>query len=977
MKTNPPWVAVLVALSALALAQPGNAAIVHRYSFNETTGTTVSDSVGTANGVLKGEGGYFDGAGHLVLPGGVSSATVPPAGYVDLPNHMFNILTNLTIESWVNWQGNSTWERIFDFGTSAGGEDVVDGNGTYLFLSPRGDVNLRFAVRDIATGAEPVQCTAAAPLETQGTDYICVTVTYDYAANVSRLFSNGVLVAKSSASVALSTINDVNNWLGRSQWNDAMFNGSYDEFRIYDNAFNPVEVAASYLAGTSQPSTDPASLGALQAVTLTVPTTTMTELDTQTAFGTADFANMTGVSLGGVAGVTITSGNTLVVTVDAAGLVTALKPGTAVLTLSYQGKTDAKTIAVNARQTGIVVAGTLFVDLRAVDTSAGASTWANRAGTGDFFAVGTPTYVADVAGSGIAGVQFNPVTPATDAYLGPNTTSDLDGSSDCSIEVWAYNPAIAAEETLVSWSHRGGPEGSNMSFNYGADASYGAVGHWGSPDLGWSGAPAAGQWHYLVYTFDGVNTDKVYADGLLKNSETVTLSVYPDFPIRIASQANTAGDDFDLGQALSGYIAMVRVHTAALSAADVANNFLYGPTITPPGALETVALAVDRTPMYGVRDVGQVQVTADYANLKGVNVIGFSTLESSDPTVITVDATGAYTAMKLGTATLTATYQGKQASQTVTVMEVPPLGLKHRYSFSEAVGSTSVKDSVGTADGTIKGSGAAFDGSGQLSIPGGTSSAADPATISGYVDLPNHIVNTLVNASFEVWTTWEGSGAWQRIFDLGTSASGEDVSDGNGSYLFLSPQGDVNLRFSVRDPRTGGEPSPLTSSSPLAAGTEVYVAAVYDYSGNQSRLYSNAVQVASGTATVPLHIINDVNNWLGRSQWGDPMFQGKFNEFRIWEGALSADQVAAAYAAGPDQVPVVTPAPTMTVSLSGSSVVIGWPATATGFGMESTGVLGTAANWLAVDISGAVDVAGQKRLTLPISGATQYYRMKK
>jgi hypothetical protein len=126
-----------------------------------------------------------------------------------------------------------------------------------------------------------------------------------------------------------------------------------------------------------------------------------------------------------------------------------------------------------------------------------------------------------------------------------------------------------------------------------------------------------------------------------------------------------------------------------------------------------------------------------------------------------------------------------------------------------------------------------------------------------------------------------------------------------------------------------------------------------------------------------LHIISDANNWLGRSQWNDAMYQGKFNEFRIWEGALSADQVTVAFAAGPDQVPVVTPAPTLTVSLSASSIVIGWPATATGFGMESIGVLGTAAGWNPVDISGAVDVGGQMRLTLPITEATQYYRMKK
>jgi hypothetical protein len=48
-----------------------------------------------------------------------------------------------------------------------------------------------------------------------------------------------------------------------------------------------------------------------------------------------------------------------------------------------------------------------------------------------------------------------------------------------------------------------------------------------------------------------------------------------------------------------------------------------------------------------------------------------------------------------------------------------------------------------------------------------------------------------------------------------------------------------------------------------------------------------------------------VNNWLGRSNWTtDSNFDGSFNEFRIYDTALTADQVAANTAAGPDVVPV-------------------------------------------------------------------------
>src|SRR5436190_14444776 len=98
-------------------------------------------------------------------------------------------------------------------------------------------------------------------------------------------------------------------------------------------------------------------------------------------------------------------------------------------------------------------AGTLYVDLRASDPIAGSSIWTNRGTLGNFARVGGPSQVLNVGGTGFAGVLFGGVT--NDAYLGPNSVSDIDGGSDRSIEVWAYNPSIVDEETTVSWGHRG------------------------------------------------------------------------------------------------------------------------------------------------------------------------------------------------------------------------------------------------------------------------------------------------------------------------------------------------------------------------------------------------------------------------------------------------------------------------------------------------------------------------------------------
>jgi hypothetical protein len=58
----------------------------------------------------------------------------------------------------------------------------------------------------------------------------------------------------------LGDLNDVNNWLGRSNWTaDANLNGTFDEFRIYNSALSGSEVAASLAAGPNTLIPEPSS----------------------------------------------------------------------------------------------------------------------------------------------------------------------------------------------------------------------------------------------------------------------------------------------------------------------------------------------------------------------------------------------------------------------------------------------------------------------------------------------------------------------------------------------------------------------------------------------------------------------------------------------------------------------------------------------------------------------------------------------
>lgn len=220
--------------------------------------------------------------------------------------------------------------------------------------------------------------------------------------------------------------------------------------------------------------------------------------------------------------------------------------------------------------------------------------------------------------------------------------------------------------------------------------------------------------------------------------------------------------------------------------------------------------------------------------------------------------------------------------------------LRHRYSFEQS--GTVVVDSVSGANGTFFG--AALDGvSGAATFMGG----------GQYIDLPNGLISGRDAVTIETWLIWDAPSeapvhAWQRVFDFGSSSAPEGLQGGQDTHLFLSPRsggvtGTVHLAY--RGNYTGSVT--LNGIAPLTRATMQHVVAVVDGAGGQMQLYVDGVVVASRALAYSLALIDDHNNWLGRSQvLEDPPFTGRIFEFRVYEGVLSAQSISASYAAGPD-----------------------------------------------------------------------------
>lgn len=266
---------ILVPVAALLTVMSAQSEIIHRWSFNESagaapSGTTVIDSVSSAVATIRGTGAVFN-ASSIVLPGGSNgqNADTVISAYVDLPNGIISSKTDLTIEIWATPLSSQNWSRLFDFGRTVQAGDGVDGewtgatapdttqmsDGLFLSLQQGGDINQQRLEGTLDTVTYTLNSTEATTL---GIQYHYV-VTYESGAGtfpsggLATWYRDGVLIGSLDLPYALSEVEDVNNWLGRSQWSgDMNAHAAYNELRIYDSAMTDSEVQASYYAGPEQ-----------------------------------------------------------------------------------------------------------------------------------------------------------------------------------------------------------------------------------------------------------------------------------------------------------------------------------------------------------------------------------------------------------------------------------------------------------------------------------------------------------------------------------------------------------------------------------------------------------------------------------------------------------------------------------------------------------------------------------------------------
>ena len=136
---------------------------------------------------------------------------------------------------------------------------------------------------------------------------------------------------------------------------------------------------------------------------------------------------------------------------------------------------------------------------------------------------------------------------------------------------------------------------------------------------------------------------------------------------------------------------------------------------------------------------------------------------------------------------------------------------------------------------------------------------------------PGVVAGVTGDFTIEAWIYWKGGLSFQRVFDFGNDQS---------NWIVLTPATPSGQpRFAID--LAGGFQS-VDGTAPFPVNAWTHVAVTVNDATDVATIYINGV--ADGTGTITTHLSDlgsTVNNWLGKSEFSDPYFNGQIEELRI------------------------------------------------------------------------------------------------
>ncbi len=879
---------------------PDQVALLHRYSFDNG----VTDSVGYADGFTYGSGASV-ADGQLILNGRLNGEK--NHSFAQLPKGIISGLKSMTWEAWFTpgeYIGN--WNRLLDFGTvdwEAGRPNAPVG---YLFASIyTGAANVRIATRTVGGGEQYYSVATPRAMSDMTGQTLHMVFAYDENGTVTGYLNGQAVATTGSNNRKLSDIVDDFNYIGRSMFLvDNPISVNVDEFRIWNGLLDAKAVAANYAAG---PDALPEGEDVLQSVTLSAPLTTVLTKEGSSVKVVAHYSQAGDVDV--TSDVELTSSDESIATTYVGGYgerrFGGIAAGTATISATYEGVTG--TLDVTVLPETYVLANRYSFDDGVKDSVGGA----------DGTLYGNAT-VADgmlhLDGQGDTG-------SLTDGSFAALPADIMGKFASYTIETWARANSGNQHWGRV-WDFGNGTsttsvgDGREYTMLAWAAGIYSVKYQNTEKQLTNLGLPAAGteDFTYIVYSYDSATqTGYLYVNGELRASgeqfgDPTTFQY--GMPNMWIGKSNWKDPYF------TGDIQEFRIWHGVISTPQMAADQKAGPnevgTVT---ALDSLDLEVEGTEiMLGggvLYNVWGRSATAGDIDLTNDAEIAI------DPEGVLVVDNGALMAVAEGTATVTASYEGL-TSAPVTFTVIPNVfTLAHRYSFDDGM-----TDSIGGADGTLYGEEKygtkVADGILHLTGQG----TPDSLTDGSFAALPADIMSSFGSYTIETWARAnEGNKGWGRVWDFGNTTAEGAVGDGREYTMLAWGSGIYSVKYE-------GVEYQITGLGLPAAGTETFTHIVYTYDKGSlmgyvyvnGKLAGKAKQLADPTTFK--YGMPDM--WLGKSNFRDPYFTGDYQEFRIYNGFLTADQVAENCEAGPDVIPGPVSGDELVWALEEGKLILTW-----------------------------------------------------
>ena len=411
---------------------------------------------------------------------------------------------------------------------------------------------------------------------------------------------------------------------------------------------------------------------------------------------------------------------------------------------------------------------------------------------------------------------------------------------------------------------------------------------------------------YITETFD-TNTliGRLYTNGTLIGSTTVPNASYTPGSMNLAN--NWLGQDPFPDPQFQGTIYEFRIWNGVVS-----QRYLQASAVAGPGTIinnltpSSATLTAGATVVLGGAESATFTVTLPQTGSTVLQATSDATnWTSSNPGVLIVNSNGVVEGVGLGTATISAKVAGVSAtSGTITVTNPQ---LLHRYSFV-----SDLTDSVGGANGTTNApnGGTAITVNNGLTLPGG----GGPG-FSGYVSLPQGVLNGAPSLTVECWATQTTQNTWAELFSF---------NNGTAQYLALIPFPANNGENMVMALRSGNNEYDADAGVKFPVGVQTYIAETFNAYSLQGALYTNGSLIATTTAPDTSFIPaswNTANNVLGQDPYPDSQFQGTIAELRVWDGVVSPLYLQVSTAAGPTIVVTNLVPTTLNVNLTTTSMI--------------------------------------------------------